>query len=290
MVKEFQGKYVTIMSCSDCNIKCKHCYISYGGNFSGDQLYEMVSTLQNKYEVMINGTEPLMHKEFLKSYKLINIKSPITNGLVFKDNYNYIDELKQCGINELRISYHFDLHEQISQVDKAYLENLFKEIRKRGLKLCLMCSITSNNYKNIPIYCKKAVALGATAIKFTNFLSQGRAKNLDSNLILSQKQIYEFFEIINEVRTVYDKNILEIRRCGSFGNDLNHKCNFKCDAGIGGVCITPDCNVYPCIFLCKKGNEIGYYKDGKIYIDTDLKFNSTTCMAKDILNNKNEVI
>ena len=28
---EYNGKKVTIMSCSNCNTKCKHCYVSYKG-------------------------------------------------------------------------------------------------------------------------------------------------------------------------------------------------------------------------------------------------------------------
>lgn len=138
------------------------------------------------------------------------------------------------------------------------MEDLFKVIREKGLKLCLMCTITGLNYKLIPNYCKKAVELGATAIKFTNFISQGNARNLDSKLILNEEQLEEFFEIIYNQRQKYDKEVLDIRRCGSFGNDLIHKCNFHCTAGTITVCITPDLKVYPCIFQCKQGNEIGF--------------------------------
>lgn len=34
-MKEFSGRNVTIMSCSDCNTRCKHCYVSYKGNIDG---------------------------------------------------------------------------------------------------------------------------------------------------------------------------------------------------------------------------------------------------------------
>lgn len=103
MLQEFNGKRVIVMACSDCNIRCKHWYISYKGSFSGKELYELISNLIDIYKILINGTEPLIHKEFLPSYKLAGYKSPITNGLVFKDNLNYLDELKENGINEIRI-------------------------------------------------------------------------------------------------------------------------------------------------------------------------------------------
>ena len=72
MFKEYTGKNVTFMSCSDCNTKCKHCYISYKGNFSGEELYSLAKQLMTKHErIVINGTEPLIHPEFYDTYKLI---------------------------------------------------------------------------------------------------------------------------------------------------------------------------------------------------------------------------
>ena len=34
---EYDGKYVTLMLCSKCNINCKHCYVKYKGNFDKDK-------------------------------------------------------------------------------------------------------------------------------------------------------------------------------------------------------------------------------------------------------------
>lgn len=111
---------------------------------------------------------------------------------------------------------------------------------------------------------------------------------MDSNLILSQDQLNEFFDILKEERNKYDKNILEIRRCGSFGNDLRNKTNFKCDAGTNNIAVTPDFKVYPCIFLSKQGHEIGYYEDGKVYVDSDFIHDGSKCLAKEILNDRCE--
>lgn len=68
------------MSCSDCNVRCRHCYISYAGNMSSKTLCDMISKLKDKYEILINGTEPLMHKDYVRAYALAGYKSPITNG------------------------------------------------------------------------------------------------------------------------------------------------------------------------------------------------------------------
>ena len=287
--KIYNGKIVAIMSCTKCNAKCEHCYISYTGNLEGDELYDMVEKLHGKYEIYINGSEPLMNREYLKSYALSNYSSPITNGLVFYNNFDYIDTLKEAGINNLRISYHFDMHEQISPVPKKFLEQLFKEIKMRNVKLTIMCSLSKINYKNIEQYCEMAKNFGADAIKFTNFISQGKAKKMDENLFLDRADYDKFFELLHKVRDKYDKNVLEIQRCGSFGEDTYGKSNFACDAGIDFVCITPDKNVYPCIFFCQPGNEIGYYEDGNIYITKEFQNDKTKCLAKQKYNNLNGI-
>ena len=282
--KIYNGENVVIMCAKTCNANCKHCYLSYEGDFDGDDLYAMVDKLKNRYKIMFNGSEPLMHKEYLKSYKLSGYTSPITNGLVFYNNFDYIDTLKEYGIDNLRISYHFDMHEQISPVPKNFLEELFKEIKKRNVKLTIMCSLSKLDYMNLEKYCKRAKDFGADAIKFTNFINQGKAKNMEQNLFLDKEDYDLFFKLLHKVRDKYDKNELEILRCGSFGKDTYGKSNFICDAGTNVVCITPDKKVYPCLFYCKPGNEIGYYKDGNIYITKEFKNDHTKCLAKEKYN------
>lgn len=285
--KLYTGKNVTIMSCTRCNASCEHCYISYTGNLDGDELYEMVDKLKDKHEININGAEPLINRDYLKSYALANYSSPITNGLVFYNNFDYIDELKEYGINNLRISYHFDMHEKISPVPKTFLEELFKEIKKRNVKLTIMCSLSKNNYQNLEKYCEMAKQMGADAIKFTNFINQGKAKKMNEDLFLDEDDYNKFFELIHKARTKYDKSVLEIQRCGSFGNDTYGKSNFLCDAGVDFVCVTPDKNVYPCLFFCQPGNEIGYYEDGNIYITKEVDNPKIKCLAREKYNRKN---
>ena len=40
----YEGEKVIIMSCSDCNVKCKHCYVSFKGNFTREKLLEVVNS------------------------------------------------------------------------------------------------------------------------------------------------------------------------------------------------------------------------------------------------------
>lgn len=42
---EYQGSGIIIMSCSKCNMKCKHCYVTYKGNFDPNELIIMCDNL-----------------------------------------------------------------------------------------------------------------------------------------------------------------------------------------------------------------------------------------------------
>ena len=281
MYKEFDGKLVKIMSCSNCNTKCKHCYISYKGSFSEDELFNIVKVLKNKYEIKINGTEPLLTPGYLKSFKEANEDKVLTNGLVFKDNYYYLDDVRNAGIKRVCISYHFELHDLISTVDKEYLRNLFPIVRKHGLNAEVMTTISSMNYDKVLEYCKEAIKMGANYIHFTNYMVQGSAKNIDRSLVLSDEQRKEFFRQIMEARKLYKKDELYITRCGTFDKNPYEKDggNFRCMAYNEMVVLTPEFKVYPCNFQASPGNEIGFYKDGKIFVKDGLNFNKDECSS-----------
>lgn len=281
MYKEFEGNLVKIMSCSNCNTKCEHCYISYKGSFKPDELFSIVKILKKKYRIKINGTEPLLTPEYLKSFKEAGEEMVLTNGLVFKDNEEYLDDIKDAGIKRICISYHFELHDIISKVDKNYLITLFPKVRKHGLNVEVMTTISSINYNKILEYCDNAIKMGANYIHFTNFMAQGNAKKINRDLILSEKQREEFFRQLILARKKYSKDELIITRCGTFDKNPfeDDGGNFRCLAYNEMVVLTPELKVYPCNFQASPGNEIGFYKDGKIFVEDGLNFDSKECSS-----------
>ena len=64
---EFNGSTVMIMTCSNCNTKCEHCYIGYSGNLNGNELLDLCTTLKKRYNIILNGTEVLIHPEYFSS-------------------------------------------------------------------------------------------------------------------------------------------------------------------------------------------------------------------------------
>lgn len=282
-MKEYTGKTVKIMTCSKCNTKCKHCYINYSGDFDPDELYNIVKNLKKKYEVKLNGTEPLLNEDYLKSFKIADEDIILTNGLVFKNNLELVNKIKEAGIKRICISYHFSLHEYISSIKKDYLEEIIPQIRNKGIDVELMCTISKLNYNNIDEFCKKAIELGANYIYFIEYMDTNKIDGLQIN----EDERKEFFKEINEARDKYDKETLMVTRSGNFNRDsYKYDKNFNCPAYNNLVVMTPDYKIYPCNLLINKNEEIGYYKDGKIYVVDNYNSNSNECLYCKKLNNK----
>lgn len=263
----YTGKSVKIMTCSNCNMKCKQCYIPYKGNFESKQLLEVVKNLKKNYEIFLNGTEPLLN-DYLESFKIAGEKIVLTNGLVFKNNLELIDKIKQAGIKRICMSYQFEIQQDIESVGLSFLDELFPKVREKGIDVELMCTITSKNYDKIDLICKKAIELKANYIYFIEFMYQGNAiTKLDKQLMLSDAQRNTFFKNLNEIRKSYNKNELYIYRSGNFGKDYYADKQVVCGAGRDIVTMTPDFKIYPCNFLIGEKFCLGYYDGDKIYID-----------------------
>lgn len=288
---EFGGNYIIIMVCSNCNIRCEHCYISYIGNRDSNELLDLVNNLKCKYNIELNGSEVLTNLDYLKAYKVIGQHHILSNGKAILENPLAIEKLKDNGITTVALSYHFGIQENISMVKEEELLKIMKLLKDNGIEYRFMTTITSDNHSKIIEMCDNAYNLGARAIKFTNYISQGNAMQLDKNNILTDEQKKYFFEKLLEARAKYNKEDLLIERCGSFGkNNFNGKDNFNCDCITKSVVLTPDNNIYPCVFLAKPGFEIGKYVDGKILIDNKIENNIEKCLVDEICNKGKKLV
>ena len=97
---EYKGEKVTVMAGSKCNINCEHCYISYKGNLTPEQLKERVSKLSKKYKVEINGAEILTDLGYLP---IIKSDMPVEDNCYFTPFYE-IEENQILQKWERRIS------------------------------------------------------------------------------------------------------------------------------------------------------------------------------------------
>lgn len=287
---DYEGKYVILMACSSCNIKtCKHCYISYKGDRSADELENISRQLSKKYVVYINGAEVLINQKYFNAYKEVNQDWFLTNGLEIYKNPTIIQYLKSKGIKTVEMSYHFGIQDKISIINNDMLEKVIEILKKYKMEIKILVTITIDNYNKLNEMCNKAISLGVERIVFTNFINQGNALNMSNNNILTEEQKSIFFEQLRHVRKNIPKKILKIERSGNFGKDiLNSRCHFHCLAGNESVVITPDNNVYPCIFLAKPGYEIGKLINQKIVLYYNIKNNGSLCIADEVCNKNNQ--
>jgi sulfatase maturation enzyme AslB (radical SAM superfamily) len=56
------------------------------------------------------------------------------------------------------------------------------------------------------------------------------------------------------------------------------------------VVITPDNNVYPCLFLVKPGLEIGKYINDKILLKNKIDNDGDLCLAQELCNKSNNKV
>lgn len=284
MSNKFCGKDVIIMSCSNCNTKCKHCYISYDSNFDGKKLFGLASGFMVEYNTSINGSELLIHPEYFESIQLVGQTRIMTNGIEIVRNPQILVELKKIGVEIISISYHMGIHDEISYVKEDLVFKVIKLAKQHSMKIRIMVTIDRDNYLFVEDMCKRAIELGVNSIRFTNYLMIGNALEMPDKT-LNKEQIQIFLKLVQEQRKKYPKDFLEIKRCGTFGKQDNiEKNNFICPAGKNLVAITPDLKVYPCNFLSKVGFEIGKVENGEIKIYKEIKHDGCKCIADQIYN------
>lgn len=281
-MEEYRGKKLTIMACSKCNADCKHCYISYKGNRTPEELRELVTRFKDQYKVEINGAEVLTDLGYIKSYPIARQDFIMTNGIAIYQNPEVLDYLKANGIRQIFMSYHLGIHDDISPVAISCLEENIKNILSRGLKLKLYVTVTTKNYLYIHEIVEKAKQYGAMSVRFTNYIKQGSACNLPDENILSKSQIDQVIEQVNQERNQNSQDVMDIERCGSFGNAGSHK--FDCYAVNNNVVLTPDNNIYPCIFLAKPGYEIGYFDGERIQLYNKSRNDGSECIVREYCN------
>ena len=128
---EYKGKEVMIMTCSNCNIKCSHCYIGYKGNFEKEGLFNLCKELIKKHKIKLSGTELLLHPEFFDIIKFVKQDYILTNGIELKKHPEYIDVLKEIGIKYVELSYHFYIQNQISPIKLDDVIDVIHKVREK---------------------------------------------------------------------------------------------------------------------------------------------------------------
>ena len=274
---KYEGKVVQIMAMSECPNNCEHCLIHYKGHINFKDLDKMMEDYTKEYEgVILNGTELLMDNRYIDLCSKYNQNFIYTNGQILTEEKR--KKKKKKGITRLSISLHYGIHDDISKISFEETSKLIKDAVADGFNVRVLCAISKDNYKLLPYIADYVYSLGARSLKFINMINQGKAENL-GDIFLNQEEINEFFDILEEVKSKYDKKEFYVTRNGAFGDDEKRKNHFNCVAGEDFIIITPDHKVYPCNGLNYDEYCIGHWDETGIYIDRKLEHGSKKCLA-----------
>ncbi|MBT4651536.1 radical SAM protein [Candidatus Woesearchaeota archaeon] len=278
---------VVLMVNSECNIACKHCYLPYQGARDPQETVELVGELKKQgYGVIIAGSETLLDPRYLKAYQQAGQKTLLTNGLLLMQKPELFEEIRVHGIEELLISAHFYISNQLNSVTEETVTEVVRKTNERGFRAGLETTVTKENYLHGEEMCNRAYEMGAKGIKFLRYVVSGRAKD-DSKKGLSEEEKKVFVASILETRKRYGKDQLEIRlhgnfgpRQGSKGEQLSQE-NDYCYAGKELLAVSPDNKVYGCPFLMDQ--QIGELVDGNIIITADLNNGRRDCCLTEVI-------
>ncbi|MBT3721034.1 radical SAM protein [archaeon] len=267
-----------------CNIACKKCYLPFQGVKSAEDTIRDVETLHSLgFDVTIAGSETLMDTNYLDAYQKAGQDYILTNGLLLLQNSKYFGLLKEHGINTLQISADFGVQSDMSSVPLTLVERVVKLAVERDFQVRLTTLITEKNYQDVLSMCKQAYEMGAQEIRFLRYLELGSGAN-HPEFSLDKEQILQFFDLVQETRSIYSQEELNIKihgnfgpRQGSKGEDLSLQ-NSYCPAGESLFVITPNNKIYGCPFLIKD-QELGHFTNGELKLDRELDHSRANCLT-----------
>jgi MoaA/NifB/PqqE/SkfB family radical SAM enzyme len=277
-------KKVILMLTEECNSKsrCKYCYISPFGKFHPKEAAKMTEKLvKSGYSVSPTGAEVLLNPEYLECYRIAGQRYILSNGILLSKKGPVFDRMKECGIEEVRLSYNFGLSSDIWYVPSKTVECAISLLLAEGFRVSIAALVTSDNYLSVSDQCKKAEELGASEITFFRYLNVGGSK-FEGAHILPDSLVPHYFRLVEEARS---KGAIKISHNLGFGPTQRLKKILEriktdfCPAGKLLFAITPDNKIYGCPALIRPGLEIGVFSENDLHITKEMQMQRDTCAA-----------
>lgn len=267
LTKTLNIYHLIIAPTYQCNLRCKHCYLS---DFSQrilpkdilfdliDQWNDIVIEEKGKYGGIfhLKGGEPFLIPyldEVLTKLKEVgNLRLMITtNGTIFKESiFREIAECKKALNGHVLLIVSLDgatkKTHSILRGEGNFEKTLkfLEKLNEYEIDFQLNCVLHDQNIHEIKDYLQLAKNYGAKQVNFLYFIPRGNGTNFASHQI-------SHFEHFFTLKEVYDKGSEKERTLltGSLPNLLCNNCKFsnECTAGYRGLLyILPNGDVYPC--------------------------------------------
>lgn len=261
----------------NCNLKCKHCYISSGDNCYGELSLEKCDEIirqcreANVNMVALTGGEPLVRKDFWKIVdhlleNHIHILQIFTNGMAV--NEKFMDEVDRKKINPNYFMVSFDgvnCHDWLRGVkgsEKRVIEAI-KLIKKRGYNVTVSTALHMGNIDSLLDTYALMKELGVDFWKAASIVDTGNWTKQEERSINAGRIYEEYLKLIK----IYQADDMPIRLgLGGFFQGYNDVKRYeipfikgceKCDGCLKTLCeatlifpyLLPDGRVLPCIAM-----------------------------------------
>lgn len=215
----------------NCNLRCRHCYISSDKNLYGEisleQCKEVIRQMTdaNIYQVAITGGEALVRKDFWQLTDLllenrICIEEIFTNGVGVTENF--LDKLEERKIKMNCFLVSFDgvgCHDWIRGVKGTEEKTLaaIRLMKKRGYSVIVTTVLHNGNRDSLlPTY-ELMKQLGVNKWRMASITNAGNWRQQENNSIDEMKLIEEYFKILQRYKA--DGMPMAIKFGGIFYSD-----------------------------------------------------------------------
>lgn len=254
---------VFIETTSQCNLRCKHCYLSAADSLenelSTDEIISIVHQLEPPAVVALSGGEPLMRNDIIPLLQQFAQEgyrcSLLTNATLITPSIAVqIKEAKRATVQVSLESFDKNVHESIR--GKNTFEQTMEGIRNlmdAGCRLRLSFTPTKLNIDTFEDYVTQARALGIRAIHVCTYTPQGRGNKNQDILRLDEHQLFEFQILLKKlskkVQILGDlPSMLDLNRVGYSWD--------SCPLA-GNIHIISDGTIYPCEICCDEYFALG---------------------------------
>lgn len=254
---------VFIETTSQCNLRCKHCYLSAADSLKNELTTEEIINIVHQLEppsvVALSGGEPLMRSDTISLLQQFSQEgyrcSLLTNAtLVTPSIATEIKKAKRATVQVSLESFDKNIHESIRGKDTfERTMNGIHNLIDAGCRLRLSFTPTKLNIDTFEDYVEQTKALGIRAIHVCTYTPQGRGNKNQDSLRLDKRQLFEFQILLKKLSK-------KIQILGDLPSmlDLN-RVGYSWDSCplAGNIHIISDGTIYPCEICCNEYFALG---------------------------------
>ncbi len=275
-----------------CNRHCLHCY--QNGHLIEDlpfadldlmlgHMVEALAKWDKQGSLSFTGGEPFVRPTELLALmdKVDDIRNfayydVLTNGSLISDDIAIALKTKR-KLRRVQVSLEGSTPEINDAIrgEGSYTETLnsIRKMKKHGLSISVMCTISRINYQDIPALIKVLNNEGVDTFAMERLIPEGKGESLRDQL-LSPEELKELYESIYEIALQKKgTRILMYRPLFTLINPDDPDIGALCSVGNNALTIMPDGTLYPCRRLpIPIGNILN---DGlfSIWYDSDVLWN-----------------